>query len=329
MKIKAAQIKDLPAQGGSGNRWYTGNALTGTPSSAVYSGSGIAAACVGDMYLNINTAFVYSCILAGAPSVARWKYQCCIKGIPGQGQDGDPGSIWYEGTEITGTSTASLVFSSSGITYARCNDMYLNTSNGNVYMCDLSGTPYAAKWRYLMSLTFTVQNVGGGGGGGLQGQCFTAHINDSVVEVGGDTLGVAALSLGADGNGNAVASHNLYSVSADLTIAVSPFSEHYQRQRMLLVNTGDRELQLNVVNADDSQHILFTEYAGGYTLQPMTAVELNFITVGEDYAEFSDNIYKMGKMFSSFDVDSKAKVFTTCTIESNDFSFAEKYEQKK
>ena len=73
---------------GSSAQWYTGNKITGTSTTAtIFSGSGISAAKVGDMYLNTDTYNTYRCTVAGAASAAKWVYVNNIKG--GQG---DPGA---------------------------------------------------------------------------------------------------------------------------------------------------------------------------------------------------------------------------------------------
>ena len=58
--------------GATGGRWYTGTSITGINTAGkIFSGSGIASAVVGDMYLNTSTQNTYRCITAGAPSTAR------------------------------------------------------------------------------------------------------------------------------------------------------------------------------------------------------------------------------------------------------------------
>ena len=68
------------------------------------------------------------------------------------GATGTTGSQWYSGTGITGTSTADTIFSGSGVSYARVNDMYLNTSTGYTYRCTVAGNASAAKWVYAGSI---------------------------------------------------------------------------------------------------------------------------------------------------------------------------------
>lgn len=68
------------------------------------------------------------------------------------GATGTRGSRWNTGTAITGTSTTATVFSSSGITDALVNDMYLNTSTGYIYRCSTAGNASTAKWVYVGSL---------------------------------------------------------------------------------------------------------------------------------------------------------------------------------
>ena len=65
------------------------------------------------------------------------------------GATGTRGSQIYWGTAITGTSTTAAVFSGSGISSALVNDLYLNTSNWNVYQCTTAGAASAAKWKYV------------------------------------------------------------------------------------------------------------------------------------------------------------------------------------
>ena len=66
-----------------------------------------------------------------------------------KGSTGTRGSQIYSGTAITGTSTTATVFSSSGISSALVNDIYINTSTWNVYQCTTAGAASAAKWKYV------------------------------------------------------------------------------------------------------------------------------------------------------------------------------------
>ena len=79
------------------------------------------------------------------------------------GPQGVPGSQWYYGTKITGTSTTGTVFSSSGISSARVNDKYLNTSTGNIYNCTTAGAASVAKWSYIGNIKGPQGNVGPAG----------------------------------------------------------------------------------------------------------------------------------------------------------------------
>ena len=69
---------------------------------------------------------------------------------------GDPGSMWYQGDAITGTSTSGTVFTGSGIENAELNDMYLNTGSGadkgNIYVCVLAGPASTAQWAYKQNI---------------------------------------------------------------------------------------------------------------------------------------------------------------------------------
>lgn len=57
------------------------------------------------------------------------------------------GSMWYTGTDIEGHSTTPTVYETD-IDYARVDDLYLNTSNGNVFACVTPGDPDTAEWVY-------------------------------------------------------------------------------------------------------------------------------------------------------------------------------------
>ena len=73
-----------------------------------------------------------------------------LKGATGsKGNTGTRGTRWTIGTAITGTSTTATIFSSSGITGALVDDMYLNSSTWNVYKCTTAGAAAAAKWIYV------------------------------------------------------------------------------------------------------------------------------------------------------------------------------------
>ena len=90
------------AKGADGATWYTGTGVTGTSTTGtVFSGSGVSAAKVNDLYLNSSTGAVYKCTTAGAASVAKWAYLCSIKGPKGdtgaQGAQGIQGPAGAKG----------------------------------------------------------------------------------------------------------------------------------------------------------------------------------------------------------------------------------------
>ena len=89
------------ATGARGSQWYTGTAVTGTSTTpAVFPGTGIAAALVGDIYLNTSTGNVYHCTTAGAAAVAKWAYVGCIRGLQGpQGPKGATGATGATGPQ--------------------------------------------------------------------------------------------------------------------------------------------------------------------------------------------------------------------------------------
>ena len=108
-------------------------------------------------YLWTRTTINYT---SGDPSVS---YSVAKQGSTGA--TGTTGSQWYSGTGITGTSTTATVFSSSGVSNARVNDMYLNTSTGYTYKCTVAGAASAAKWVYTGSIKGATGNTGATGNG--------------------------------------------------------------------------------------------------------------------------------------------------------------------
>jgi hypothetical protein len=97
------------------------------------------------------------------------------KGDTGEGKTGPAGaagqrgSRWSEGTAITGTSTTATVFSGTGIADALANDMYMNTSTGNVYRCTVGGAATVAKWVFAGNLKGTKGDKGNTGTKGATG----------------------------------------------------------------------------------------------------------------------------------------------------------------
>lgn len=108
-------------------------------------------------YLWTRTTINYT---SGDPSVS---YSVAKQGSTGA--TGTTGSQWYSGTGITGTSTTATVFSSSDVSNARVNDMYLNTSTGYTYKCTVAGAASAAKWVYAGSIKGATGNTGATGNG--------------------------------------------------------------------------------------------------------------------------------------------------------------------
>ncbi|MBQ9598921.1 MAG: hypothetical protein IJP58_04780 [Clostridia bacterium] len=66
----------------------------------------------------------------------------------GSGNVNMGGSQWYTGTAISGTSATTGAYSYSECPLVKLGDIYLNTSNGNVYQCTTAGSGTTAKWTY-------------------------------------------------------------------------------------------------------------------------------------------------------------------------------------
>lgn len=80
-----------------------------------------------------------------------------------KGEKGERGSRWTSGTAITGTSTTETIFADSGITDAKIDDYYINTTTGNLYQCTASGAADTAKWVYIGNLKGPKGNDGPAG----------------------------------------------------------------------------------------------------------------------------------------------------------------------
>ena len=137
--VYVGNIKGQTGDIGPGAIWYTGTKITGTSTTAtVFSGSGITAAKVGDMYLNTSTYNTYRCTVGGAASAAKWVYVNNIKG--GKGDQGDPGA---DAITMTVTSSNGTIFKNTAV---------VTTLTAHVYKAgtELNATQIAAlgtiKW---------------------------------------------------------------------------------------------------------------------------------------------------------------------------------------
>lgn len=66
----------------------------------------------------------------------------------GSGNVNMGGSLWYTGTAMSGTSSTTGAYSYSSCPIVKAGDMYLNSSNGNMYQCTTAGSGTSAKWTY-------------------------------------------------------------------------------------------------------------------------------------------------------------------------------------
>ncbi len=76
------------------------------------------------------------------------------------------GTHWYSGTDMTG---ASGTYSYGDCPLVKLGDMYLNTSNGNVYECTTAGSGTSAKWTYRGCLKGAAGAQGATGAQGPKG----------------------------------------------------------------------------------------------------------------------------------------------------------------
>ena len=80
-----------------------------------------------------------------------------------QGPTGERGSVWYTGTGVTGTETSGTVMPSSEVENARVNDMYLNSSTSDTYMCVFPGDANTAQWAWSGNIKGDTGNPGPAG----------------------------------------------------------------------------------------------------------------------------------------------------------------------
>lgn len=85
----------------------------------------------------------------------------------GSGNVNMGGSHWYRGMAMSGTVTTTGYYSFSACPQVKVDDMYLNTSNGNVYACTTAGSRTSAKWTYQGSIKGATGATGAKGDAGF------------------------------------------------------------------------------------------------------------------------------------------------------------------
>lgn len=80
------------------------------------------------------------------------------------------GSHWYIGTAMSGTNSAANTYSYSGCPDVKLDDIYLNTSNGNIYTCTTAGSGTNAKWTYRGNIKGAKGDTGATGAKGDDGE---------------------------------------------------------------------------------------------------------------------------------------------------------------
>lgn len=180
---------------------------------------------------------------------------------------GDPGSMWYQGDAITGTSTSGTVFTGSGIENAELNDMYLNTGSGadkgNIYVCVLAGPANTAQWAYKQNIT------GPTGPAGTANASSVAYNNETsgltadnvqeavdelnqkiqVVNVNGQTSSSGAITVSAS-----VKSANAFCLSNVSNVFATPYSVTIE-----FVNKVQGTISFRIRNMGDNSAVVNTE----------------------------------------------------------------------
>jgi hypothetical protein len=84
----------------------------------------------------------------------------------GSGNVNMSGSHWYRGTAMSGTSTTANQYSYSACPEVKLDDIYMNTSNGNIYACTTAGKGTNAKWTYQGCIKGATGATGSSGANG-------------------------------------------------------------------------------------------------------------------------------------------------------------------
>lgn len=64
------------------------------------------------------------------------------------------GSMWYQGTKMTGQNTEGVIFPETGITEALKGDKYQNSETNDLYECIKGGAADIAQWKWYGNISF-------------------------------------------------------------------------------------------------------------------------------------------------------------------------------
>lgn len=106
---------------------------------------------VNDYYLNTTYGELYIATTPGKGNTALWKRVSILK------------NAILSGTAIDITGNQEAIPLSSNIPYATLGDLYINTSNGKIYICTVSGNNTTAKWKFQgkLELSSAITDVNG------------------------------------------------------------------------------------------------------------------------------------------------------------------------
>lgn len=114
---------------------------------------------------------------------ANYVYLASLRGP--KGDTGDT-SRWYVGTGVTGTPSDAVPFPESGVSSAVAGSMYLNSSTGDTYRCELGGEPSVARWVYVCSTKGVPGSDGAAGTTIMTGTVVTSSSTFAVAAKVGD-----------------------------------------------------------------------------------------------------------------------------------------------
>ncbi len=137
------------------------------------------------------------------------------------------GSHWYCGTAMSGTSTTTGAYSYSACPQVKVDDIYLNTSNGNVYACTTAGSGTSAKWTYKGNIKGNKGDTGAKGEKGANAATIVVAASDSKNTASADYICTgtddqnkinAAIAALPSGGGKIVLLDGTYNISGAIIV---------------------------------------------------------------------------------------------------------------
>ena len=169
--------------GSAGATWLTGTAVTGQAESNTAT---VENSKVGDLYFNTNTCDVYTCTAENT-----WKWLANIKGS--QGEQGDTGAKGDKGdkgdTGSAGATWLTATTDPTNDTIANENDLYLNTTSGNIFKKTSTGWDNIGNIKGAKGDTGSQGETGNAGATWLTGTAITGTGENISATITGSKVG--------------------------------------------------------------------------------------------------------------------------------------------